>query len=76
MSPLKKTNASKCIERSSSTRSTDYSPVIQTDVPHLYTDSTHRYSIQTSIKDITMVKVYILWPCVVSSGIIHLFTEN
>jgi hypothetical protein len=53
--PLKKTNVNECTERSSSTNSTDYAVVMQANVPHLYTDSKQRYSIQTFIKNITMV---------------------
>jgi len=76
MLPLKKTNVNECTERSSSTSSTDYAAVMQTNVPHLYTDSTHRYSTQTFTKNITVDMAYLIWPSVVSSDTIHLFTEN
>jgi len=76
MLPLKKTNVDECTERSSNTSSTDYAAVMQTNVPHFYTDSIHKYSIQTFIKNNTIVPVYLIWPSVVSSDIIHLFTES
>lgn len=54
MLPLKKTNVNECIKRSSSTSSTDYTAVMHANVPRLYTDSIHRYSIQTFIKNISV----------------------
>ena len=75
MLPLKKTNVNECTERSSSTSSTDYAVVMQNNVPHLYTDSKHRYSIHKEYYN-GYGSLYILRPSAVSSDIIHLFTEN
>jgi hypothetical protein len=76
MLPPKKTNVNECIEGSSTTRSADNSAVMQTNVPHLYTDNIHRYGVETFIKKIKMVKIYKLWPGFVISHIIHLVTKN